>query len=161
MKWFSSCSSLDQVKALYKKLAKEHHPDFGGDTATMQEINSEYAFASAGVIRSVGFAEEEMEQEIRYSEVYRQAIEAVVNLDGLLVELVGNWIWVTGNTRLHREMLKSAGYRFSAKKLAWYFRSEVFSVRKSSGKSLEEIKAKYGSEPVNHPGRKAKPFLNV
>lgn len=161
MKWFGSCSDLDQVKTLYKKLAKQHHPDFGGKTETMQEINSEYAFASARVISKAGFTSDEMEQEIRFSEAYRQAIEAIIHLEGLQVELVGNWIWVTGNTRIHREGLKSAGYRFAAKKLAWYFRNEEFRSGKRSGKSLEEIRIKYGSEVVKGSKKQTKTFLNA
>lgn len=50
MRWFNGCNSLDEVRTLYKKLAKQHHPDLGGDTLTMQEINKEYAFVSAKLI---------------------------------------------------------------------------------------------------------------
>jgi DnaJ-class molecular chaperone len=40
--YFSKCSTVEEVKSLYRTLAKQHHPDLGGDTATMQEINSQY-----------------------------------------------------------------------------------------------------------------------
>jgi len=146
MKWFNECTSLDQVKALYKKLAKQYHPDLGGDTDTMQAINREYAFASAKVISGSGLSEEDTENEIRYSEEYRQAIEKVIHLEGITIELVGHWIWVSGNTRIHKEVLKSAGYFFASKKIAWYFRADEFKVRKGGKKTMEEIRAKYGSE---------------
>ena len=42
MKWFINCKTLEDLKAEYKKLVFKHHPDRGGDTATMQEINNEY-----------------------------------------------------------------------------------------------------------------------
>jgi curved DNA-binding protein CbpA len=41
-KYFTGCSSLDEVKRLYKELAMKYHPDRGGDKATMQAINLEY-----------------------------------------------------------------------------------------------------------------------
>ena len=41
MRRINDCKTLDEVKAQYKKLAKQYHPDLGGDTATMQEINKE------------------------------------------------------------------------------------------------------------------------
>jgi hypothetical protein len=31
MKWFKDCQTLGEVKAQYKKLAKQYHPDLGGD----------------------------------------------------------------------------------------------------------------------------------
>ena len=42
MKWFNNPSTLEELKQQYKKLALKHHPDLGGNTADMQEINNEY-----------------------------------------------------------------------------------------------------------------------
>jgi DnaJ-class molecular chaperone len=42
MIYFKDCTTIEEVKAHYKKLAKQYHPDMGGDTATMQAINREY-----------------------------------------------------------------------------------------------------------------------
>lgn len=161
MRWFNGCSTLDEVKALYKKLAKQHHPDFGGSTQVMQEINGEYAFASAKVIREGELSDEQAEDEIRFSESYRMAVEHIIHLDGLVIELVGNWIWVTGNTQPHKEILKSAGYFFASKKVAWYFRSGAFKVKKGGDKSLEEIRGKYGSERICKSYGKSTPYLNA
>lgn len=149
MKWFNDCTSLEEVKALYKALAKQYHPDLGGDTQAMQEINREYAFASAKAIKGADLSEEDTENEIRFSEEYRQAIEKIIHLDGIVIELVGYWIWVTGNTYAVRKALKEAGYMFASKKLAWYFRTGEYKVRKGGKKSLDEIRSKYGSEVLN------------
>lgn len=51
MKYFKNCNSIEEVKTQYKKLALENHPDRGGDTATMQAINAEYAFAIALLLK--------------------------------------------------------------------------------------------------------------
>ena len=42
IKYFYNCHTLEEVKRKYKELAMLHHPDRGGNTATMQEINLEY-----------------------------------------------------------------------------------------------------------------------
>jgi curved DNA-binding protein CbpA len=149
MKWFNDCPTLDEVKATYKKLAKQYHPDLGGDTATMQEINKEFAFASAKAIKGANLSEEETENEILSSEAYRAAIEKVIHLEGITVELVGYWIWVTQNTYPHRATLKDAGFFFAPKKQAWYFRTAEYKVSKGGKKSLDEIRDKYGSEVLN------------
>ncbi len=149
MKWFNECQTLEEVKATYKKLAKQYHPDLGGDTVTMQEINKEYAFASAKAIKGANLSEEETEHEILSSEEYRKAIEKIIHLDGITIELVGYWIWVTGDTYPVRAILKDAGFFFAPKKLAWYFRTAEYKVSKGGKKSLDEIRDKYGSEVLN------------
>ena len=159
MKWFNECLTLEEVKAAYKKLAKQYHPDLGGDTATMQEINKEYAFASAKAIKGANLSEEETEHEILSSEEYRKAIEKIIHLEAIVIELVGYWIWVTGNTYPVRATLREAGFFFASKKLAWYFRTAEFKVGQSSGKSLEEIRNKYGSEILNDDQPKKYHFI--
>jgi len=42
MKYFMNCKTLDELKKEYRRLASIHHPNVGGDTATMQAINAEY-----------------------------------------------------------------------------------------------------------------------
>ena len=159
MKWFDDCKTLEEVKAKYKQLAKQHHPDLGGDTATMQQINTEYAFAAAKAVKGANLTDEERESEILSSEAYRYAIEQIIHLDGITIELVGYWIWVTQNTYPVRATLKSAGFLFAPKKQAWYFRTAEYKVGKGSGKSLDEIRNKYGSEVLNEDKPKRNNFI--
>jgi hypothetical protein len=42
--WLIEAKTIEDLKALYRKLAFTHHPDLGGNTTTMQEINAEYEF---------------------------------------------------------------------------------------------------------------------
>lgn len=149
MNWFSECQTLEEVKARYKHLAKQYHPDLGGDTATMQAINREYAFASAKAAKGANLSEDETEQQMRFSEEYRKVIEQIIHLSGITLELVGLWIWVTGNTFPIRKELKKAGLLFAPRKQAWYYRSEEYKVGKGSKKSLDQIRAKYGSKVIN------------
>lgn len=154
MKWFNECKTVDEVKATYKKLAKQHHPDLGGDTVTMQEINKEYAFACAKVIKGANFSDEKTEQEIKFSEEYRVALEKIIHLEDVNIELVGFWIWVTGNTYPVKAILKDAGFFFASKKLAWYFRTGEYQVSSRGEKSLDEIRSKYGSEVLKADKRR-------
>lgn len=148
MRFFNDCTTIEAVKAQYKKLVKEHHPDCGGDTATMQAINTEYAFACAKILNGENLTAEEVNEEIRLSEEYRKVIEQIVNLPGIIIEVVGNWIWVTGNTFPVKKELKGAGLFFASKKVAWYYRAEEYKT-KGGKKTLDEIRDKYGSETIN------------
>lgn len=42
MKYFTACTTLDELKKEYRRLAMANHPDRGGDEATMKAINAEY-----------------------------------------------------------------------------------------------------------------------
>jgi len=44
MKYFNG-KNLDEIKTEYRRLALENHPDKGGNTETMQEINAEFEIA--------------------------------------------------------------------------------------------------------------------
>lgn len=147
MKYFKDCKTIEEVKNLYKKLAMENHPDKGGDTVTMQAINTEYAYACVHILKADGFTNAETDEQIRMSEEYRQVIELIINLPGIAIEVVGHWIWVTGNTYAVKKELKDAGLFFAPKKVAWYYRSDEYKA-KGGKKSLDEIRDKYGSETI-------------
>ena len=61
----------------------------------------------------------------------------------LTIEIVGTWIWVSGDTRPHRETLKAAKFFWAHEKKMWYWRHSSRRGWKS-GKSLEEIKQTHG-----------------
>lgn len=42
MKYFTNCTTLDELKKEYRRLAMLNHPDRGGDEETMKAINNEY-----------------------------------------------------------------------------------------------------------------------
>ena len=41
IEYFAGCRTPEEVRERYKELAKQHHPDAGGSTDTMQEINAQ------------------------------------------------------------------------------------------------------------------------
>ncbi|RKE47149.1 J domain-containing protein [Sphingobacterium detergens] len=153
MKYFKDCTTLEEVKALYKKLAKENHPDLGGGTEVMQQINIEFAFATARIIAGAKMSAEETEKELRFSEEYRKVIEQIIHLPGIIIELVGLWIWVTGDTKPVSKELGNAKLFYAPIKKAWYYRSEHLKAKRGSKKTLDQIKDKYGSEIVRNKDR--------
>ena len=43
--YFKHLRTVEEIKAHYRNLAKEHHPDLGGEPDTMTEINAQYKTA--------------------------------------------------------------------------------------------------------------------
>ena len=146
--FFTACKTLDELKAEYKRLAKIHHPDCGGDDATMARINAEYDRLSAILPKLNAQGEAYQPKERECPAAFRAAVMAVITLQGVTVELCGSWIWCTGNTREHKDVFKAAGYRFSGNKCAWYWHEDGYSRRGSKRYSLDEIRSMYGSQRV-------------
>jgi curved DNA-binding protein CbpA len=150
--YFKDCTSLAEVKKRYKELAMLHHPDRGGETAIMQEINNQYESISKNP--SFNFAkqtEQEKEDFLRYPDIINQ----VINLEGIIIEIIGDWIWISGNTYPHRQHLKESGFYFAPKKVMWYYRPAEYKAANSKPKDIDEIRAKYGSDII---GSHAKHF---
>lgn len=156
MQFFSQCNTIEEVKATFKTLAKTMHPDMGGSTEQMQQLNAEYSFVIAKLASGQGLSNEAVNDLINDNEAYRQAVEAIVNLPGIIIELVGAWVWVSGNTFGYKDILKANKFMWASAKKMWFFRTED---KKASngGKSFDitEIRAKYGSQSVNAKGRQA------
>ena len=144
-KYFSDCHTLEEVKRRYKELAMQHHPDRGGDTATMQDINKEYE----NVIKNPFFSfSEQTEQEQQEFIKYPEIINQIIGLEGIIIELIGNWIWISGNTYPHRSQLKQIGFYFAPKKIMWYHRPPEYKSLNRKPKSINEIRLKYGSDII-------------
>ena len=153
-RYFDHLKTLAEIKAEYKRLAKRHHPDVGGDTATMQEINGQYEEAVKRIARTgEGRDREQAAKEV--PQEFAAIISKVIALDGLDLDLVGAWLWATGETYKHREALKAAGFKWASKKVAWYWRPEWAAVSAGSRKSLDEIKDKYGTTRIMGSDHKA------
>ena len=149
MRFFKDCKTKEEVKKFYRELSKTHHPDKGGDLATMQAINSEYSFAIASILKGADLSHEEIEAEILNAEQYKTAINSIINLLGITIEICGGWIWVGGETYQHRAIFKANGFYFASVKKMWYFRSVEYKTSNKKAHSMAEIRTKYGSQSIN------------
>lgn len=118
----------------------QHHPDHGGDTATMQEINAEHD-ALFDELKAKHNAEHDAEhQTTKTPEEFREIIEALLRMNGVEVELCGSWLWIGGNTRSHKDELKAAGCRWSSSKKLWYYFLKL----------IDSSRHGYVRDPVSH-----------
>ena len=143
-------STLEELKAMYKRLAMQHHPDLGGSTEAMQAINTEYESL---------FSRLKNVHQKANGETYTAAndngetagdfvdiIDKLIKLPGIIVELCGSWLWITGETRAVKEELKEIGFRWSSNKKAWYYHEGTYSKRGSKKCTLDDIRDMYGSQ---------------
>ena len=150
-KYFEGCYSEDDIKRRWRDLCKQHHPDLGGDLRTMQAINAEYETSLRDMYRHT-MTNEAAEDRIATDRETAAKVQEIILNGGLIVELCGRWVWVTGNTYDHRATLKTAGFRFSSKKTAWYWHKEGDAPGKHRAWTLDQIRAAHGSMILRHDG---------
>lgn len=147
--FFENCQTLDELKAEYRRLARIYHPDMGGDTETMQQINAQYEAAFNRLNGSSAQPETETAAE------FIAVIDALMKLRGITVELCGSWLWISGETKAVREELKAAGCRWASKKAMWYWHPAGQGSKSRGGSvPMEDIRGKYGSRILAGAGRK-------
>jgi hypothetical protein len=134
------------VKAIYRRLASKYHPDrAGGCTHKMQLINNALEqFAKYFALHATLVIDSQ--SEANHTDL--SLLDTLVKLAGVIVEVAGYWIWVSGNTFEHKEILKNLGFKFSKTKKSWYW-SPTISEKKSKirGKfnSMNAIRANYST----------------
>lgn len=151
MKYFTEARTLEDVKAIYKKVARQLHPDCnpGKDTtAAFQEFQAEYeaAFERCKNIHLNKDGEEYTKETTETAAEFAGIINALLKLDGLVIELCGSWLWITGNTKEHKDSIKALGFKWSKNKAAWYFHFEPYRKHSRKSVSLEKIRFMYGSQ---------------
>lgn len=147
MKYFTSCRTLDELKKEYRRLAMLNHPDHGGNNETMAAINNEYAERFETLKAQHNANHDEQHQTSEVPEEFIAIVNALIKIPGLAVELCGCWLWISGDTRTHKEDLKAAGCRWSSSKKMWYWRHQEDGSHWSRGKkSMSQIRMKYGSQ---------------
>ncbi len=136
IKEFSEVTGINEAKKVYKTLAKKLHPDVGGSEEEFKILNAVY--------------NDFIENKIYFSNDFKidldleKIISQILHFENITIELVGSWIWLSGDTKEIKDKLKELGFKWASKKKMWYY-GEMKG--KSHGeKSLDEIKDKYGSK---------------
>ena len=144
--YFNQCLTLQELKAAYKKLAMINHPDRGGDLEEMKRINAEYDEVFQILKDKYNADAKPGRETTEVPEQFRDIIVQIMELENIEIELIGSWIWVSGDTRSNKELFKQLGFRWASKKKMWYWRADEYKSFSRGNKSIQEIRDTYGSE---------------
>jgi len=137
--------NLDDIKLAYRRAAAKYHPDHNpAGLEMMQLVNAAYeTLKQAAADNKIDdhYSTDDIQD---YGEALNAALNAIQGL-GLDIELCGAWIWVSGDTRPHKETLKSAHFLWSPHKQRWYFRSEQYKSHNRHSWGMEKIRGVHGS----------------
>ena len=158
-KYFENITTAQELKKAYKRLCLQLHPDKGGDPAEFKAMQAEYEEAAQRIARgeAAGNYQHNKKKDGTYKtaeeiyqeqQAFRVVIEKLITLEGLELEICGNWLWIGGNTYQHREAIKATGAKYASSKKRWYWFSGEW-VRKSRKHfTMDEIRDLHGSEKL-------------
>lgn len=150
-KYFTQCETIEELKKLYHKLAIKFHPDNGGNAEIMKEINAEFDYMHS-ILKNVhkkadgtkwqaekGSKAENTEK----PEEYREMIDELIKYN-VIIEFIGCYIWVSGDTKPIKERLKEYGFKWSSSKSNWYLKPENYIPRSKKSWTMDEIRFYHG-----------------
>ena len=145
--------TLEELKAQYRRLAMIHHPDVGGDTETMKAVNNEYdqLFPRLKNTHRNAAGETYTKETAETADQYRDIINALIRLrmDGVEIEIIGCFIWVSGNTKPYKDDIKALGFKWSTNKTAWYHSPPDYRKRSRKDYTMGDIRNMFGSARVS------------
>ena len=143
MKHFKEIKDLNSLRNKYRELCKIYHPDISGfdSTAIMQEINNEYDVLTEKFAKGMKYEETEKQ----FSDALKIKIVKFIKIPNINIEIIGNWIWITGETKPIKEILKAEGFFFAGGKKAWYYKTYKYRKHNKENISFNDLRAKFGN----------------
>jgi len=135
---FKGIEGINEAKKVYKELAKKLHPDVGGDNEMFKLLNEVYNNILENGLNFLNEDEFDLELE--------KVISKILHFENIVIEVVGSWIWLSGDTISIKETLKELNFKWASKKKMWYYGE--MKGRNPKQKSMDDIKAKYGCQTV-------------
>ena len=148
--------NLDDLKKQFYILSKELHPDTSGRESKdeFQSLLNEYHELTNSFLTSGNFTKEQIEREVEVDEAYLKVIKELISIPDITVEVIGSWIWVSGNTFPIRETLKKLTFHFAPVKKMWYINTTGIKTKKGKELNIDQIRSKYGTTVFDFKGPK-------
>lgn len=138
---FFGCSSIDEVQLRFDELSKV----FKDQDEILQILKTEYST----LMNVLGESKpsEIVKEKTSLSEKIKE-LQEKVKQEGLRLEIVGQWLWLSGATFAVKDLLRALDFRYSPNKKSWYWRSDENRSSNEKPIPLEMIREKYGTNLV-------------
>ena len=150
--YFQSCETLDEAKLAYRNYAKILHPDINQSetaTADFQEMCNQFDNFKPKTLKFTNEMNEFNGKE------YREVLEQLWKLEGLNIEILGSYIWISGDTKTHKDAIKAIKNEsfenalWAKEKMMWFFKPKGYKPQNRRIFDIGEIRGKYGVIDAN------------
>jgi len=151
----TSPSSQAEIKKAFKAASLKFHPDRNPAGAQMMiTINGAYE-----VLKVLGETVESKGDFTKnnYAEELNKVLNELLNLEGLVLEICGQWLWISGAHLQHKSVLgkNGLGCKWASKKKMWYYRPAEYKSASRRNSSMDSMRETYGSTTKFHTTRRA------
>ncbi len=145
--YFEGCKNLDEVKEVYRNLAKKYHPDICQNKEIFKEINNQYDFAIDNLTDKT--SEKKANSEKEEANLFKDIINELNKFDDIDIEICGWFLWISGNTKPIKETIKNLGFRWARKKQMWYHKPTWYYSKNRNEWDINTIRNTYGSIKID------------
>lgn len=138
----------ESLKSAYRAACLKNHPDKGGDVEIMKLVTAAYDFLKNSDTWWTGEQARAAKKTTPLTETIQEMINALKNLPGIKLEIIGSWLWVSGNTFDHKKVIKSLKMKFSGNKKSWYYHEDTYRKRSKKKFSMNDIRDLHGSQDI-------------
>ena len=151
---FKNCKTLEELKTEYHKLVLLHHPDRGGDEETMKAVNASYDkyFPILKTIHTNKDGKQYTKETDETPEYFKDIMNRLMAFEKINIEIIGCFIWITGETKPIHESLKAMKFKWHAVKSCWYLSPDGYRRKGKREYDLETIRSMYGSKRYESEG---------
>lgn len=148
--YFENINTAEELRKEFHKLAKELHPDNGGDAEVFKEMKAEFetAWANVGNTYTNEEGQTYQKEQNMTAAQFADIIEKMIHWTDCTIEICGSWLWISGNTYSHRAELKALHFGYSSNKKSWYFHEGSYHKKSSRKFNMDDIRSMFGSESV-------------
>lgn len=147
----------------------------------MKAVNAAFDFLMVNIDKINSFQSTDEKAHYNYGDDMESVLNVLTGLSGLVYEVIGNWIWISGETRDHKDTLKEIGCKWAAKKNSGFTvlkniraagtakntvlmksarcTAQPGSVKQLAGKSRKQSIVKTGRKPQHFEGEFMKSFF--
>lgn len=147
MVYFQNVKTIQELKKQYKELVMKYHPDLNKKDTTqiMQEINSQYDELFKKVKNSFTNTDGKIYEKDNQEDIedFKHIINKIITFKECKIEIIGNWIWVSGNTKFYKDILKNLKFTWINNKQAWTYHQEKYFKKTKRIYTLEELRKSF------------------
>ena len=157
--YLKDAKNLQELKKLYFTLAKQLHPDHGGNDEQMKQLNNEYDYLKTVLHNEDPKKDNNNHEQKTYKEnifsmdAFKDIIEDLLHYPNITIEIIGSWLWISGSGTftIKDEILKEKfSCKWSKPQKKWYWFSGIDEqIWKPKGGYLKNAIDKYGMSRIN------------
>jgi hypothetical protein len=148
----SVINDIDELRKQYYRLAKKYHPDAGGTDEQMKRLNAEHERLHKKLLAGSKLTDEQKQNEINLDEAIKAIIDAIIQIEGIEIEVIGKWLWVGSITFQFKtptyDALKKSGLTYIKKAGRPYMVYKGTETKSRGTMTKADIEKKYGKTTV-------------